>query len=136
MDDLARSTTAGLPPRLLEPIRIAARELGLDFVPVPIRGWLMGTELIATVRSLGGTIRPVGSLFYGWILAKENHRDVEPISRFAPELVAADAHVADFNGVVTIELDGAVYLALRVNEQVFPGQMERALILAGRSLET
>jgi ATPase family associated with various cellular activities (AAA) len=134
MDHLAWTGTAGLPPRWLEPIRIAAQKLGLDFEPVPVRGWLTGSELIATVRSLGGTIRTAAP-FHGWILAKENDRHVEPVSRFAPELVATDVHVADFNGVVAIELDGELFLALRINEQVYPGQMERALILAGRSLE-
>ena len=134
MDDVVYTSTAGLPPRWLEPIRIAAHELGLDFVPVPVRGWLTGSDLIATVRSLGGTITPVAP-FHGWILARQNSGDVEPISRFAPELVATNVHVADFDGVVAIELDGEVYLALRITEQVFPGQMERALILAGRSLE-
>ena len=134
MDDVVYTSIAGLPPRWLEPIRIAAHELGLDFDPVAIRGWLTGSDLIATVRSLGGTIKPVAP-FHGWILARDNTWNVEPISRFAPELVAANVHVADFNGVVAIELDGEVYLALRITEQVFPGQMERALILAGRSLE-
>src|SRR5256885_11902293 len=134
MDDVVYTSTAGLPPRWLEPIRIAAHELGLDFVPVPVRGWLTGSDLIATVRSLGGTITPVAP-FHGWILARQNSGDVEPISRFAPELVATNVHVADFDGVVAIDLDGEVYLALRITEQVFPGQMERALILAGRSLE-
>jgi ATPase family protein associated with various cellular activities (AAA) len=134
MDYLAWSSTSGLPPHWLEPIRIAAKKLGLDFDPVPVRGWLTGSALIATVRSLGGTIEPAAP-FHGWILAKENDGTVEPISRFAPELVATEVHVADFNGVVAIELDGDVALALRINEQVFPGQMERALILAGRSLD-
>src|SRR5689334_5408600 len=84
MDHLAWSGTAGLPPRWLEPIRIAAQELGLDFDPVPVRGWLTGSELITTVRSLGGTIRTAAP-FHGWILAKENDGSVEPIARFAPE---------------------------------------------------
>ena len=133
MDDVVYASTAGLPPRWLESIRIATHELGLDFDPVPVRGWLTGSELIATVRSLGGTIKPVAP-FHGWVVARENHENVEPISRFAPELVAADVHVADFDGVVAIELGGEVYLALRVNEQFFPDHMASALILAGRSL--
>src|SRR3989440_3947910 len=133
MDHLTVSSATALPPRWLERIRIAAQRLGLDFHPVPVRGWLAGSGLIATVRSLGGTIKPVAP-FHGWILARENSGNVAPISRFAPELVAADVQVADFEGVVAMELGGEVSLALRVNEQVFPGQMERALILAGRSL--
>src|SRR5205807_8540226 len=44
MDDVVYTSTPGLPPRWLEPIRIAAHELGLAFDPVAIRGWLTGSE--------------------------------------------------------------------------------------------
>src|SRR3989442_736939 len=109
-------------------LRAAARELGAQFEPVPLRGWMSGAELIASARSIGATVRPVQP-FYGWILAVRNGGPVEPISRFAPELVAADVHVNDFNGVVAIEHAGEGVLALRIDEQVFPGHLEHVLVL-------
>src|SRR5205814_8308762 len=71
MDDVVYTSIAGLPPRWLEPIRIAAHELGLYFDPVAIRGWLTGSGLIATVRSLGGSTEPVAP-FHGWCLSRDH----------------------------------------------------------------
>lgn len=44
--------------RWLRTLRRAARAAGLPYVPVPLAGWLEGAELVAVVRSLGGTVRP------------------------------------------------------------------------------
>ncbi|MDP3940206.1 MAG: ATP-binding protein [Deltaproteobacteria bacterium] len=94
-----------------------------------------GAELITCIRSIGGTAEP-GLPFFGWILAIRNGGRTEPIVAHAPELVEEGVHIDDFHGMVTLTLNGQQYLALRVNEQVFPGQVERALLLAGSSLAT
>ncbi len=133
MDHRVWYRDANIAPHWLETIRAGAKALGWTQDPVVLRGWMNGAELITCIRSLGGTVEPACP-FFGWILAIRNGGRVEPIVEHAPELVQDGVHVDDFHGVVTLALDGQQYVALRINEQVCPGQMERALLLAGPSL--
>ena len=118
-----------------EVLQEAARSLGISFDPVPVRGWLSGSELVACVRSLGGSIRPA-TPFYGWTLSKRGEGRIEPLLGLAPELLGPEVQADDFVGVVVIDIEGEQYLALRSNEQCFPGQNERACVLAGKSLQS
>jgi hypothetical protein len=133
MDHRVWYRDAGIAPHWVETLRTAARTLGWKDEPIIVRGWISGAELITCIRSLGGSVDPVGP-FFGWSLAVRNDGYVEPSSRFAPELVDASVHLDDFHGVVALEVEGERFLALRTNEQVFLGQVERVLLLAGRSL--
>ena len=115
-------------------LKSAANAFDSAYEPVPVRAWMGGSELIACIRRMGGTMRPLKP-FYGWVLSQINQYGNSPVRTYAPELVGDDVSVTDFQGLMAIELDGETYFALRADEQASPMHIERALILAGRTLE-
>ncbi len=130
---LGNGPESGLTRDWVEQLVAAARRNGLAGDLVPARGWLTGAMLIACVRKLGGTVHP-DVPFYGWVLRE--HMDKTPdLEALAPELRVGEARIGDFHGIVRIDLDGDVYMAMRTDEPVASHHVERTLVLVGPSLE-
>lgn len=115
-------------------IRAAAKQIDPAYEPATVRAWMGGAELVACARRMGGTMRPLEP-FYGWVLSQINKYGESPVRTYAPELVGDDVSVTDFHGLMALELEGETYFVLRGDEQVRPMYIERALVIAGRSLD-
>lgn len=115
-------------------LRQIARDAGLEYDPVPLRGWINGTQLIAAVRSLGGDVAPVEP-FHGWRLSPRFDGDQGLAAEFAPEFLKENLAVGDFVGGFLIELDGTRFVGLRTEDEHLPTPSSAATMLGGPSLE-
>ncbi len=68
----------------IDTLREAVRREGLDYEPAFLRIWLRGDGLIALVRSLGGSVRPVESPFH-WVLHNGFNPRRDPWAEWVPE---------------------------------------------------
>ena len=127
------TSTTWFHQKWLKQLRTCAQDIGLDYEPVPVRGWMHGRDLIACVRSLGGEIQPA-TPFHHWTIASESQPQ-ETLDRYVEDLAVGNTTIEDFTGIVTIALDGTRFLALRVDHSIRYRFNESYTILAGPSLE-
>jgi hypothetical protein len=112
----------------------AARTIGLPYTPVLVRGWLEGGEFLASVRKLGGEVRPVPG-FDGWVLVAEGDPCRESLKATIPDLFVGETGIGDFHGLVEVLVGGDRLLALRTEERLLNYAVRPALVLGGPSLE-
>lgn len=122
-----------VPAEWLEALREAARRAGLAQPVEVVRAWMLGAELVVTVRQLGGSVRPVEP-FHHWIVEPREGPWQRTVAAHAPDLVRDGVTLRDFVGVVEIALEGRRWLALRADAQSCPYPVDRALLLAGGDL--
>ena len=115
-------------------LREIARQAGLGYDPVPLRGWINGTQLIAAVRSLGGTVTPAEP-FHGWQLSPRFDGDWGLATKYAPEYLTENLSVSDFVGGCLIDIDGTRFVGLRTEDEHLPTTVCAATMLGGPSLE-
>ncbi len=126
------ASTSRLHQKWLRQLRTCAHDLGLGYEPVPVLGWMHGRDIIACVRHLGGEVRPA-TPFHHWTI--QNHRyEQERLNRYVEDLPVGNTAVGDFTGIVEIVLDGASFLALRIDHVIRYRYVEEYSILAGPTL--
>ena len=127
------ASTSWLHQTWLRQLRACAHDLGLGYEPVPVLGWMLGRDLIACVRHLGGEVRPAAP-FHHWTI-QTHLEEQERLNRYVEDLTVGNTAVGDFMGFVEIVLDGASFLALRIDHVIRYRFAEQYTILAGATLE-
>ena len=127
------ASTSWLHQTWLRQLRACAHELGLGYEPVPVLGWMLGRDLIACVRHLGGEVRPAVP-FHHWTI-QIHLEEQERLNRYVEDLTVGNTAVGDFMGFVEIVLDGASFLALRIDHVIRYRFAEQYTILAGPTLD-
>ena len=114
-------------------IRETARLLRYPADPVLVRGFMEGTDFVACIRKLGGTVAPTPD-FVGWALY--DHHDLKDATKLIlPEFHEGEVGIGDFYGLLEVQLDGERFLVLRTEERVTNFSVRPSLVVGGTSIQ-